>query len=254
MPTKQLLEAIRDSSLNRVLEYLLGVAAAFEISPKSEEFVDFCYAVYPDLWKRISEEGDQKTQYLLTKIFWKSTNGGINPYFISTMEVWMSLILRVVDSFNANQQYTLALSNGQESFFYFHSKKWAVRALFKMLSSELKQQPILMSAWVERYLPSLHESVIKGLSNFAIPKQRYFQLRFLKESFTMTSTDHNIARELQYTLLPELIRAPLDDYSLILKEPIEYLRKTQDECWGYTNVRQAAITLWMTFFKAFYIE
>lgn len=152
---------------------------------------------------------------------------------------------------------------GTSEFFYFHSKKWATRILFRFIfrhakadiaplaSEEVKTNNREFSKrWYEAYGQQVIETIVNQFQVPCIKKVRFFQLKCItglieeQPEFMKSYADY-----FQYQVLLPYLKLTQEDQELVNNDPVEFLNSEIDNMISYTNLKKAATQVWVTFCK-----
>lgn len=137
-------------------------------------------------------------------------------------------------------------------FYYFHTKKWAARIIYRFLSRHAninfeKQNKEFEDLFYIRLGPMVLESLLYELTVPAVPKTLYFIFKALQ---SICERRPNLiephVRDLLYVRLPQYLKLTPEDDELARTDPAEFFRKEEDPYQQFTNIKASATALWIS--------
>jgi hypothetical protein len=135
-------------------------------------------------------------------------------------------------------------------FYYFHTKKWAIRLLYRFLhrhanSKYHRQNEAFSNMFYNTFGTAVTTALLGQVDVPLIPKAKYFLLKALTSIVETRSSfiEHELVNLLYVKLPPFLTLTPADE-KLAKEDPMELLKRELDPIQMYTNVKQAAMDLW----------
>ena len=217
-------------------------------------------AVFPALYQIIQKEqsrGDMyqslQVVYLVTKIFWRGYKNCIKQKAMEESFKFMGIVQAVIEYYNPqlNLKSAADIKKYTAEYYYFNSKKWAFRLLWKFLQSHANSlfhetNEVFSSEWFKSFGAVFVECLVKQLPIPCTQKAKFFQLKGLLcvSHFRYEYIDP-FAEELLFKILEPFLLSTEEERTSAREDPLEYLRAEEDPVQNFTNTKSAATDLWV---------
>ena len=124
--------------------------------------------------------------YLISKIIWRAYKNTIQEKAMKESFKFMEILKSIIEYYDSNlaAMHSAKLQKYSLEFFYFHSKKWACRTLWKFFQSHANSifygtNEAFSIEWFKQFGKSFVECLMKQIPIPNISKTKFFQIKAL---------------------------------------------------------------------------